>query len=277
MNAVKRGAVAERAARAGAAVGSEFFRTELDVETKSHVTDPVTEVDKRAQDRVVSEIHRAYPEDVIVGEETGLHTDTASTLPAEGLVWIVDPIDGTTNYVHGNPQWLTSVAVVSDRDPIAAVHVAPEIGDVYVAATDDLELNGDAVTVSDRTDPARFVVSPMMGWGFGDREGVGAICGSLADRFGHLRRYGSGHTTLSMIATGQIEGGVTFVQGASWDRISGAYMVEQAGGLVTGLTGDPWTVDADGMVASNGRAHDELLAAVAEVRERRAGSDELCS
>lgn len=268
MTVAERVATAEIAARAGAAVAHDAFRTALDVETKRDVTDPVTAVDRRAQDRVVSEIRRAYPDEVVVGEETGTDIETASTVPSDGVAWIVDPIDGTTNYVRGNPQWATALAVVRDTDPLAAVHVLPALGDVYATGRDGLTLNDTTATVSDLADPARAVVSPMMGWGFDDQEGIGTICGALGARFGHLRRYGTGQVTLSMVASGQIEGGFTFVRGQSWDRVSGAYMVEQAGGTVTGLTGEPWTLDSAGMIASNGHIHDDLLAVVEACRQR---------
>lgn len=268
MNTTQRIAVAAHAARSGATIADKSFRTDLNVETKRNVTDPVTEVDRRAQDRIVDVIHQAYPNEVVIGEETGIAIETASTLPENGIAWIVDPIDGTTNYIHGNPQWTTAVAVVRDREPVAAVHIAPALEDAYVAGIGELKLNGETASVSDLSDPARFVVAPMMGWGFGDREGIGTIAGAVGERFGHLRRYGSGHITLSMIASGQIEGGFTFVRGRSWDRISGAFMVEQAGGIVTDLTGDPWTLDSAGMIASNGAAHDELVATVDDIRTR---------
>jgi myo-inositol-1(or 4)-monophosphatase len=71
-----------------------------------------------------------------------------------------------------------------------------------------------------------------------------------------------------MIATGQLEGGFTFVRGRSWDCVSGAHMVRMAGGTVTDPTGDPWTLDASGMVASNGAAHDEFLADIDAIRDR---------
>lgn len=182
---------------------------------------------------------------------------------------VVDPIDGTTNFVHGDPQWTTAVAVVRDRRPIATVHVMPAVGEVYVAGPEEVTLNSESVTVSDRRDPETFVVAPMMGWGYNDREGIAAICGVTGERFGHLRRYGTGQTSLTKIATGQLDGGFTVDDGSPWDRVSGAHMVEQAGGTVTDLDGNRWTVDATGMVASNGAAHDALLAAVSEIRERR--------
>jgi myo-inositol-1(or 4)-monophosphatase len=265
MSAERRLAVAERAARAGGRVAAERFRTDLAVETKRGKTDLVTDADRAAQQRVVEAIHRAYPGETVVGEEEG----TPSTLPEEGVAWGVDPIDGTTNYVAGNPQWTTAVAAVRGRRPVAAVHVMPAVGDVYVAGEDRVTLNGAPASVSDRRDPETFAVAAMMGWGYNDRAGIASICGTAGDRFGHLRRYGTGQTTLSMVAAGQLDGGFTVDGGSPWDRVSGAHMVERAGGTVTDLDGVDWSVDATGMVASNGAAHGELLAAVEEIREER--------
>jgi myo-inositol-1(or 4)-monophosphatase len=265
MSTERRAAVAERAARAGGRVAAERFRTTLDTETKRGKNDLVTDADRAAQRRVADEVHRAYPGETVVGEEEG----APSTLPEEGAAWVVDPIDGTTNYVGGNPQWTTAVAAVRDQQPVAAVHVMPAVGDVYVAEGDRFTLNGAPASVSDRSDPETFVVAAMMGWGYGDRAGIASVCGAAGDRFGHLRRYGTGQTTLSMVAAGQLDGGFTVDDGSPWDRVSGAYMVEQAGGTVTDLDGGRWSPDATGMVVSNGVAHDELLAVVAEIRDER--------
>jgi myo-inositol-1(or 4)-monophosphatase len=188
MNAPERVAVAERAARAGAAVAHDWFRTDLDIETKRDETDPVTEADRRAQERVVSEIRRVYPDDTVVGEETG----TVSTLPAHGVAWVVDPIDGTTNHVRGNPQWATAVTVVRDRYPVAAVHVMPALGDAYVAGPDRLEVNGEVATVSDRTDPKRFA-DDGMGQRRPGRRGIGLWRTRRAVRTRPTVRHGIGH------------------------------------------------------------------------------------
>jgi len=263
MSETTRVEVAERAARAGAAVAADAFRTDLDVETKRGKNDLVTDADRRAQRRVVEVIERSRPDETVIGEEEGL----GSTLPAEGTAWIVDPIDGTTNYVYGSPLWTTSVASVRDGRAVAAANVMRAYGDAYVAAPDGFTLNGEPATVSDRRDPGTLVIAPTMGWGRNDREGIASICGVLGDRFGDLRRFATGQTTLSMVAAGQLDGALTISGGDPWDRVGGVYMVEQAGGVVTDLRGDPWERDATGLVASNGVAHDELLDVVPEIRE----------
>lgn len=262
MDHARRVAVAERAARAGASVAADAFRTDLEVETKRGKNDLVTQADRRAQRRVVDVIERSYPGETVTGEEEGVQ----STLPDEGVAWIVDPIDGTTNFVHGNPQWTTAVAVVRDGRTIAAAHVMPALGNTLVAGPDSVTMDGDPTTVSERTDPETFAVAAMMGWGYYSREGIASVCGAVGDRFGHLRRYGTGQTTLSMVAAGQLDGALTVSDGDPWDRVSGAHVIRRAGGVVTDLEGDEWRPDATGMVVSNGAAHDELLAAAAEIR-----------
>lgn len=183
------------------------------------------------------------------------------------------PIDGTGNYVHGSPLWTTSVAVVRNERPLASANVMPAFDDVYVAGPDGLTLNGEPATVSDSTGPEAFAVAPMMGWGLSHREGIASICGVVGDRFGDLRRFGTGQTTLSMVAAGQLEAAFTLSRGDPWDRVGGVHMVEEAGGVVTDLQDDPWESGAAGLVASNGAAHEELLAAVSEIRERNGGGN----
>lgn len=262
MSHAKRVAVAERAARAGARVALDAFRSDLAVETKGSKTNLVTDADRRAQRCIVDVIEGAYPGETILGEESGL----PSSLPADGIAWIIDPIDGTGNYVHGNAQWTTAVTVVRDTLPIASVNIMPVMGDVFVASPDGFLLNGEPATVSDRVDPKAFTVAPMMGWGC-DHEGVATLCGLIADRFGVLQRFHTGQTTLSMVASGQLEGALTISDGSPWDRIGGVHMVEAAGGEVTDARGDAWEPDASGLVVSNGTAHDELLAVVSDLSD----------
>jgi len=78
------------------------------------------------------------------------------------------------------------------------------------------------------------------------RDGIGAICGVLGDRFGRLRRVGTGQTALSMVTAGRLETAVTVSNGDPWDRVGGVHMVEQAGGVVTDHRGDPWETEAGG-------------------------------
>ncbi|PSP80073.1 inositol monophosphatase [Halobacteriales archaeon QS_1_68_20] len=259
-DAERRKTVAERAAREGAEVAVEGFRAGLEVETKEGKTDYVTQADRDAQQQVVDAIRASFPEDPIVGEEEG----TLGTVPEEGPAWIVDPIDGTNNYVREVPVWCTSVAAVVDGDPVAAANVLPALGDVYVAGPEEVTRNGDPISVSARTDPQSFTVVPTFWWDYDSRDEYARAATAVVERFGDMRRWGCAQATLGMIADGGIEGAFTNLRANPWDTVAGVHMVRVAGGTVTDLEGDPWRHDSEGLVASNGECHDEVLAAAQE-------------
>ncbi|MFB6267511.1 MAG: inositol monophosphatase [Halodesulfurarchaeum sp.] len=261
MSDVDRAAIAERAARAGAEVALADFRTDIEVETKAGKTDVVTQADRDAQARVVEVIHDALPGETIVGEEG----EEEKTVPERGHAWVIDPIDGTANYVRGIRTWATSVAAVEDGRPIAATTILPAEGDTYVATRDEIRMNGDPVTVSERSDPETFAVVPTIWWSFQRRDEYAAAFEAIVRRFGDARRIGCAQAALGMLASGQFDAVITNVFANPWDTVAGAHMVELAGGTVTDVDGDRWTPGAKGLVASNGQAHDLVLEAAQEV------------
>ncbi len=255
-----RAEIAAASARAGAGVAVESFRTELEIKHKSGKTDVVTRADRRAQEAVVDRIRAHDSDAAVIGEEN----DAAQAVPESGTVWIVDPIDGTNNFVRGDRNWATSVACLVDGEPVAAANILPALGDSYLGTPQGVTLNGDPVSVSNRSDPDRFAVVPTIWWGFDRREEYTAVLEAIVTRFGDLRRVGSAQTSLSLLAGGTYEGVFTTVDAPAWDTVAGAALVRWAGGTVTDLDGGAWHHDTPGIVASNGRAHDELLAAARE-------------
>ena len=209
------------------------------------------------QERIVER----FPDAVICGEED----ETATEIPAEGVVWIVDPIDGTNNYVRGTRVWGTSVAAVRDGEPLAAATNLPALGDVYWTDGETTYRDGERVTVSTRSDPEACVVTPTMWWDFDERDEYGRACQAIADRFGDLRRMGCAQAELAAVAEGSLDGVVTNLRASPWDTVAGVAMIRAAGGTVTDLAGDRWRHDAVGLVASNGRVHDAVLAAARDI------------
>jgi myo-inositol-1(or 4)-monophosphatase len=252
--------IAEQSAAAGGSVAADLFRTHLDVETKDGKTDLVTRADREAQAAVVERIRADCPDATVHGEE-----GEDQTLPAEGVVWVVDPIDGTNNYVRGNRRWATSVACLVDGEAIAAANIMPALGDRYVATAAGVRRNGTTVSVSDRTDPERFEIVPTVWWDFHRRDEYARATTEIVQRFGDLRRIGSAQAALSLVAAGALDGVVTNIHTNPWDTVAGAAMVEWAGGTVTDIAGDPWRYDSRGLVASNGHAHEAVLAAAQEI------------
>lgn len=252
-------AVARRAATAAGSVAAEGFRSDLAVEYKTGKTDTVTRADREAQRRAIEVIHDAFPGEAIVGEEE----EAASELPDDGTVWIIDPIDGTNNYVRGVQIWATAIAAVVDGQVEAAVTHLPALGDTIVSGSrrSTTERNETSVAVSDRRDPEACHVGLLLWWALDDRDRYAAACREAVHRFADIRRIGSAQTALANVATGALDGGFTTVTGPVWDTVAGVNHIRRAGGRVTDLHGNRWHPTAEGLVASNDELHDAVLAA----------------
>ena len=269
-DAHRRAAMAERAARAGGAVARQSFRGELQVETKADKNDPVTEADRDAQRQVVATIQEEFPGDAVLAEEDalplGVDDDSGETLvdelPEGGDAWVVDPIDGTANFARGVGLWATSVAAVVDREPVASATYVPTAGAVYTAGPASASRDGTTLATSDTDDPETFLVGLVGRWYPREASEFGGLCETLTERVGDTRRIGSMQTTLAYLADGGLDAVVGPMEHAPWDSLAGAHLVREAGGTVTDVEGNPWRVDSEGFVASNGEAHDAIVDAV---------------
>jgi len=248
-------------ARAGAAHALQGFQSSMTVETKESKTDLVTDVDRSTERTVVSRIEDKFPEDTIVGEEA----TNRKSIPESGYAWIIDPIDGTQNFVHGMNEWVTSVALVEDEEPIVGVNVAPVLDETYVGRGGVTSFNGEHVSVSRTSDPETFHVGCVLQVERDMSASTGALIENVVDSLGVFRRIGSTQLTLSMVARGALDGAVSLYSAPHpWDTLAGVHQVRAAGGTVTDLDGRRWTPGSRGIVASNGRNHD----AITEVVER---------
>lgn len=254
----RRAEVAERAARVGGDLALSRFRTDIAVETKEGKTDVVTQADRDAQSKVIEVIREEFPSDAIVGEED----DELKEVPEEGPAWVIDPIDGTSNFVRAIPIWAISVAAVIDGEPVAATNAMPAIDEYYVADAEETRLNGEPVGVSDREDPEICTVSPTLWWDFDHREEFAGTVEAIVERFGDMRRFGCAQATLSMVADGGLDGALSDVRPNPWDTVAGVHLVRNAGGRATDIEGDRWRYDSQGLVVSNGRVHGAVLDAV---------------
>jgi len=272
-----RAAVAERAARSGGVVAREAFRANVAVETKANRNDFVTTADHDAQAQVVATVRQEFPDDAFLLEEQPRELpgadgpmgapNTVDDVPVTGPVWIVDPIDGTSNFVRGLRTWTTSVAAVVDGQPVASATIAPAVDDAYTAGPESVTRNGEPIAVNERADPETFTVATTGWWVQADRAVFSNLTRTVVERFGDLRRIGSFQATLAHVAAGGFEAAIAPGPTLPWDTVAGVHMVRRAGGTVTDAHGDPWEPEADGLVASNGEAHDDVIGAVQSARE----------
>lgn len=230
--------------------------------------DLVTAVDEAAERAIARVIRASFPDDRIVGEEL------SSTPVHAGRRWYVDPIDGTTNFVHGHPFVCASVAFADDGGVGAGVVQAPLLGEVFYATRGGgAFVDGVPVRVTATADPARALLAT----GFPFKGGKGSLDAYMllvadAVRGTHdVRRAGSAALDLAFVAAGRVEG--FFELGlAPWDVAAGMLLVHEAGGRVTGWPGDAEPPLHSGRVlATNGGIHAWLEALAAEHLPRLGG------
>ena len=261
MDTTTRLTLAQEAARTGGELAMGGFRDEFTVESKETELDSVTEFDREVQRRLAGLLRENDDGAAIVGEEELPDVDTRTTIPESGDAWIIDPIDGTNNFVVGNRVWGVAVSAVEGGDCVAAVNEFPSLGDTYAAGSDGATRNGEPCSVSDRTDPKSFTINPIFGLSPHHRRKLSEYIDIIAEEFGDSRRFGSSQFALSSVAAGELDAAVSGIRLAPWDTVGGVHLVRQAGGTVTGLDGEPWTPTSSGIIASNGEAHEELVAA----------------
>jgi len=200
-------------------------------ESKSSLTDPVTEFDRAAEKLLVDAIRRARPDDTIVGEEGANHVGSS------GFEWHLDPIDGTTNYIYNLPAWCTSVAVVDNEGPLAGAVSAPVGGELFSAARGEgATLNGRLICCSSTDN----ISTTLIGTGFSyivERRAAQAILvAQLLPQVRDIRRLGSAAYDLCMVASGRLDG--YYEQHLnSWDYAAGALIATEAGAIASDCDG----------------------------------------
>ncbi len=238
---------------------ARFLADDLRIETKPDLT-PVTEADQAVERDLRDTITRARPADLVVGEEYG-GIENGNVPP--GRVWIIDPIDGTKNYVRGVPVWATLIALIQDGQPVVGVVSAPALGRRWWASSGggawaQTHLRGEisaprrihVSSVAEVAD-ASFSYSDRVGWNRRTETGLDELI-SLAWR---TRAYSDFYSYMLLS-----EGAVDIAaepELSAWDIAALIPIITEAGGRVTGFDGGPALV-ANGAMATNGLLHDEV-------------------
>ena len=249
------------AARAAGVLLRDALEDPRQVSFKGTPTNLVTEMDARAERLVCERLHEAFPADAILGEEGGTRAGSS------GRRWIVDPLDGTTNYAHGLPIFGVSIALETAGRVALGVVYDPTRDELFVAERGaGAWRDARRLTVSSRATLNESLLAS--GFPYNIRETVDNntrefIAFSLRAR--GVRRMGSAVIYLAYVAAGRLDGCWELRLGP-WDVAAGALLVEEAGGRVTAVDGGPLDVDAPTLVASNGRIHDEMLGVLKETR-----------
>jgi len=242
----------------------EFIKSYVEgnfkVEEKSSAFDLVTEVDQKAEELIRKKIKSYDPTHYVIGEEGINKTESLSLFEGnDEYIWILDPIDGTSNFVHGLPGYTVSIGLMYKKEIILGVIYDPSVDEIFWAEKGKGAYRGDTKLVASNIEE---MSKSILATGFPSDVNVArpkVINGIniLSPNCNNIRSYGSAALHLAYVAAGRLEGFWEYGLNI-WDVAAGYIIVKEAGGEVTHISGKPYNVDTSDILASNGRLHSEL-------------------
>ena len=254
------------ARRAGSIINrATLDRTQLEIHAK-HANDFVTQVDKAAEAAIIGIVRQAFPDHAILGEESGAlpgrRGGPAKPAPSD-YRWVIDPLDGTTNFIHGFPQYCVSIAVQHRGATQHGVIYDPGKNELFTAS------KGRGAFLDDRrvrVSKCAQLKDALVGTGFPFKE-LGRVdlyvrqMKYLMQHSSGIRRAGAAALDLAYVAAGRLD--AFWEMGLSpWDMAAGALMIQEAGGLVGDLSGDSTYLESGDITAATPKVFPQLLAAL---------------
>lgn len=226
--------------------------------------DFVTEVDKAAEKEIIATIQKNYPNHKIISEEAG-------TIEGDDtFVWIIDPLDGTTNFIHGIPHFSISIAVLYKGKIEHGVIYDPIRNELFVASRGDgARLNDRRIRVSSNIKVERSLIGT--GFPFKNPENISIylrIFSDMLSQVGGMRRAGSAALDLAYVAAGRFDG--FWELGLSeWDMAAGILLIKEAGGLVSDVHGEEKCLETGNIIAGNPKIFKNLLQIIKPITDAR--------
>lgn len=254
--------IAIQAARQGGAILLDYAKKGFHVHKKDQAINLVTEADLRSEEVVIETIRRAFPQHQILSEEQGLQD-----IPTHPIKWIIDPLDGTTNFAHGFPMYNVSIGVEYEGVCVLGVVYDPTRNELFLAQKGKgATLNGTPIQVS--TTPKLNEALLVTGFAYdvhtAKDNNLKEFCAFTVCARG-MRRTGTAAIDLCYIACGRFDG-FWELQLNPWDTAAGKVILEEAGGKITDYEGEPYSIYGNTIIATNGHIHQEMIAVLREVR-----------
>jgi len=247
---------------AGAAEILRFFNKDFSISNKEGVNNLVTEADHAAEKAIISVIKNKFPDHQVLAEESGQLFD------ASEYKWIIDPIDGTINFAHGIPLNCVSIAVEHNGVIIMGAVYNPHLKEFFVAEKGKgATLNDQPIQVSKETKAIKACLVTGFPYTYINLpNGPLEVFEKFIRKGVPVRRLGSAAIDLCWVAAGRFDG---FYEHKlePWDSAAGVLIVEEAGGTVTDLEGNPFSIYQHKVLATNGKIHDEMVRVINNKQE----------
>lgn len=225
----------------------------LSVSNRSLSKEVTSSSDHEADKIIIDLLAKRCPQHNLLTEETGL-IDNGSP-----YTWIIDPLDGSSNFLNHNPFFAVSICLTYEDEPITGVIFSPFIQEMVVARKNQgCTLNGRPVRVSTTKELAKTYVVGCPG---GEKNNIrfAEMEYALHQQIKDFRKIGSAAVECYMVAAGRVDG-FTTLNISSWDVAAGVLAAQEAGGRITDFNGRPWTLEKTDLLVSNGLVHDQILA-----------------
>jgi len=243
--------IAVKAARAAGAIQKEHFGASHDIQYKGE-SNLVTEIDLACEYAIKQIVFEKWPDHAFLGEEGG-------SKGSGEYLWIVDPLDGTTNYAHNYPHFCASVALQKGGQIVAGAVYDPMRDELYTAKRGDgAFLNGKPIHISAISKLEQAMLVTGFPYDLARREKALPRFNAMQRRVQAIRRDGSAALNLCYVACGRFDG-FWEISLHAWDIAAGWLIIEESGGKITGLDGNPTSIYSEEILASNGLLHDEMV------------------
>ncbi|MBS4044333.1 MAG: inositol monophosphatase [Chitinophagaceae bacterium] len=246
-----------KATEAAAKIIKENFDSAFTVFNKEGINNLVTEIDHKSEAAIIDVIKADYPDHYILSEEVGAIVQDSE------YKWIIDPIDGTVNFANGIPLCCVSIGVEQAGKMILGAVYNPFINELFVAERGlGATLNDKTIRVSNKSELIKSCMVTGFPYTYLDEpNGPLQVFEKFIRKGIPVRRLGSAAIDLCWVAAGRFDGFYEH-QLSAWDSAAGFIIVEEAGGKVTNLKGDPYNPYKPGLIATNGKIHDDLVRVV---------------
>ncbi len=254
--------VAIRAARQGGNILREYVNNYFEIRHKRQSINLVTEADLRSEEVIIQTIREAFPDHQILSEEQGMQD-----IPDHPVKWIIDPLDGTTNFAHGFPLYNVSIGVEYQGACVIGVVFDPTRDELFLGQHGcGAMLNGEPVHVSStpKLNEALLVTGFAYDVHTAQDNNLKEFC-AFTLRARGIRRTGTAAIDLCYIACGRFDG-FWELHLNPWDTAAGKVIVEEAGGTITNYQNKPYSIYGQTLIATNGRIHQETVEVLREIR-----------